>query len=374
MKTKIMTSALIVFLVLAIVLGVSVGAQANSRSAATTKISAPSFHDDMRKLWEDHITWTRLVIVAFAADLPELNLTLTRLLQNQVDIGNAVKPFYGEAAGNLLTSLLTDHIVVAAEVLAAVKSGNSTMINDALAKWYANAHDIAVFLNSANPKNWPLAEADQMMREHLDLTAAEAVAHLSGDFEASIAAYDEVHRQILMMADFLSNGIIRQFPSKFTELGNVVKSEEPHISEKLTFVAHLSGKTWASKVSNVTYTIETRAQGTAIFQFNKDATEIKFMLLVANIQNITMSHIHLDNGAAVGPIVVWLFPRTPPQTLIPGRFDGVLAKGTIANSDLVGLLAGMSIRDLQAKIEEGFAYVVVHTSQHPPGEIRAFIH
>jgi hypothetical protein len=213
-----------------------------------------------------------------------------------------------------------------------------------------------------------------MMREHLDLTAAEAVAHLSGDFEASIAAYDEVHRQILMMADFLSNGIIRQFPSKFTELGNIVKSEELRTSEKLTFVAHLSGKTWASKVSNVTYTIQTRAQGTAIFQFNKDATEIKFMLLVANIQNITMAHIHLDNGAAVGPIVVWLFPRTPPPTLIPGRFDGVLAKGTITNSDLVGLLAGMSIRDLQAKIENGIAYVVVHTSQHPPGEIRAFIH
>jgi hypothetical protein len=98
------------------------------------------------------------------------------------------------------------------------------------------------------------------------------------------------------------------------------------------------------------------------------------MLLAANIQNITMAHIHVDDGAVVGPIVVWLIPRTPPQTLIPGRFNGVLAQGTITNSDLVGPLAGMSIRDLQAKIEDGLAYVVVHTSQHPPGEIRAFIH
>lgn len=374
MKIKTMKTALVVFLILAIILGASVGAQAATKSSETKKISALSFHDGMRKLWEDHITWTRLVIVAFAADSPELNLTLNRLLKNQADIGIAVKSFYGEAAGNMLTSLLTDHILIAAEVLTAVKAGNSTMLDDALAKWYANAHNIAVFLNSANPKNWPLAEIDQMMREHLDLTAEEAVAHLSGDFEGSIAAYEEVHEQILMMADFLSNGIIRQFPNKFTELGNVAKPKEPHISSKRTFVSHLSGKTWTSRISNVTYTVQTRAQGTAIFQFNKGVTEIRFMLLAANIQNITMAHIHLDDGAVVGPIVVWLIPRTPPQTLIPGRFNGVLAQGTITNSDLVGPLAGMSIRDLQAKIEDGLAYVVVHTSQHPPGEIRAFIH
>lgn len=123
MKSRTMKSAFVVLLTIAVVLGASVGAQANSRPVETMKISALSFHDGMRKLWEDHITWTRLVIVALAADLPELNLTLTRLLKNQADIGNAVKPFYGEAAGNMLTSLLTDHIVIAAEVLAAVKGG-----------------------------------------------------------------------------------------------------------------------------------------------------------------------------------------------------------------------------------------------------------
>src|SRR5881628_415691 len=75
------------------------------------KISASSFHDGMRKLWEDHVTWTRLVIVDVGFGTADTQATLQRLLQNQVDIGNAIKPFYGDAAGSQLTALLTTHIV-----------------------------------------------------------------------------------------------------------------------------------------------------------------------------------------------------------------------------------------------------------------------
>src|SRR5215211_2147607 len=67
---------------------------------AKPQMDAQAFHDGMRKLWEDHITWTRLVIIGVFQDLPDLNESTQRLLQNQVDIGNAIKPFYGEAAGN----------------------------------------------------------------------------------------------------------------------------------------------------------------------------------------------------------------------------------------------------------------------------------
>ncbi len=139
------------------------------------------------------------------------------------------------------------------------------------------------------------------------------------------------------------------------------------------FMAHLSGKTWTSKVSGATYTIDTRAQGEVMFKVSKDGKSIDFKLIVANIENITMAHIHIDNGAIVGPIVVWLYPRTPPLQLIPGRFDGVLAKGTITAADLIGIMAGMTINDLVDRMNSGLAYVVVHTSQHPPGEIRAFL-
>jgi len=174
-----------------------------------------AFHDQMRKLWEDHITWTRNVIISFEADLPDLNAVLGRLMQNQADIGNAIKPFYGDAAGDQLTALLREHILGAAKVLGALKADDQSALQAALDAWYANAHDIAVFLNSANPKSWPLAEMDQMMRDHLDATTREAVARHQADWGADVAAYDAVHVQALAMADMLSSGIIAQFPRLF---------------------------------------------------------------------------------------------------------------------------------------------------------------
>jgi hypothetical protein len=140
---------------------------------------------------------------------------VARPLQNQTDIGNAIKPYYGDAAGNQLTALLRQHILGAADVLVALKAGDQSGLQAALTAWYANAHDIAVFLSTANPKNWPLAEMDQMMKDHLDATTREAVARNQGDWSADVAAYDAVHLQILSMADMLSSGIIAQFPKKF---------------------------------------------------------------------------------------------------------------------------------------------------------------
>ena len=206
------------------------GAQSGTRthhhhSKGTSRVisrSALAFHDAMRKLWEDHITWTRNVIISFEVNepdpsvvQPDLNAALARLFQNQVDIGNAIKPFYGEAAGNQLTALLHDHIAIAGEILQAVKTGDTAALADAQQRWYANAHDIAVFLNSANPRNWPLAEMDQMMKDHLDATTREVLARVNEDWDADVAAYDAVHEQILEMADMLSGGIIAQFPRRF---------------------------------------------------------------------------------------------------------------------------------------------------------------
>ncbi len=174
-----------------------------------------AFRNAMRMLWEDHITWTRLYIVSVAADLPDKDATAQRLLQNQTDIGNAIKAFYGTAAGDKLTALLRTHILTAADLLAAAKAGDTAKVGEASKQWSANADEIAAFLSGANPKSWPLAEMKTMMRGHLDLTLTEATARLKGDWPADIAAYNKVHEQILKMADMLSDGIIRQFPGKF---------------------------------------------------------------------------------------------------------------------------------------------------------------
>lgn len=169
----------------------------------------------MRKLWEDHITWTRLVIVSTAAGLPDLDPTTQRLLQNQIDIGDAIKPFYGDTAGVKLTALLREHIIGAGNILAAAKANDQAKLATAKAAWYANADDIATFLSAANPNAWAPSATQAMMREHLDLTLAEAVDQLQGHYPQSVADYDKVHEAILKMADMLSSGIIQQFPNQF---------------------------------------------------------------------------------------------------------------------------------------------------------------
>src|SRR5215217_3579879 len=77
-------------------------------SASMTQVNSKeaAFQDAMRKLWEDHITWTRIFIISAAGDLPDKAAATERLLQNQADIGNAIKPYYGDAAGDKLTTLL----------------------------------------------------------------------------------------------------------------------------------------------------------------------------------------------------------------------------------------------------------------------------
>lgn len=136
------------------------------------------------------------------------------MLQNQTDIGNAIKPFYGAAAGEKLTALLKDHILIAVDIIDAAKKGETARKDDAAKRWNANADDIAIFLSGANPKNWPAAEMKKMMREHLETTTTELVAHLQKDWAADVAAYDKVHDVILHMADMLAAGIASQFPDK----------------------------------------------------------------------------------------------------------------------------------------------------------------
>jgi hypothetical protein len=185
------------------------------RHAPVLPAKAVALREDMRKLWEDHITWTRLAIISLESGTPDTDATVARLLQNQTDIGNAVKPFYGDAAGDELTRQLRAHILIAADVIAAAKAGDSAKLADAQARWTENADHIAAVLNSVNPRYWPLDTMKAEMHMHLDLTTQEAVARLHGDWTADVAAYDKVHEHILHMSDILSDGIIKQFPARF---------------------------------------------------------------------------------------------------------------------------------------------------------------
>jgi hypothetical protein len=191
------------------------GTHESDHAGAAGSARQATLHDGMRKLWEQHVAWTRLTIVSFAGNTPELAATQARLLRNQTDIGNAIKPYYGRAAGNQLTALLREHITGAVAVLQAAKAGDAAALATAKDAWYVNGREIADFLNAANPRNWPRATLRSMMRTHLDQTIQEAVAQLTGDYAASVRTYDEIEDHILTMADTLSSGIVAQFPRRF---------------------------------------------------------------------------------------------------------------------------------------------------------------
>jgi REP element-mobilizing transposase RayT len=169
---------------------------------------------DMRKLWIDHVLWTRSYIVSNLAGLLDQEQVLARLLKNQQDIGNAIKPYYGEAAGNRLVGLLTEHIAIAGKIVNAAKSGNQADFEKFNKEWYKNADDIAKFLSSANP-NWTHKQLKDLLDRHLQLLAENVAARLAKNWEADIIAFDQGEDHIILLADTLTEGIVKQFPDRF---------------------------------------------------------------------------------------------------------------------------------------------------------------
>ena len=201
-------TALVVFLLC------TTATAADQRDAVKPGEQAMTLKQDMRKLWTDHVVWTRDYIIAALADAPDAPSGLNRLMKNQEDVGNAVAKFYGDAAGKQLTTLLKEHIAIAGDLVKAAKAGDKAAQKAADDRWQNNATQIAGFLSKANP-NWPRATLEEMMKKHLSTTTDEVVARLTKNWDADVRAFDAVYDHILHMSDALSDGIIKQFPEKF---------------------------------------------------------------------------------------------------------------------------------------------------------------
>jgi len=192
------------------------GCSSLNQAAGTLALPTPNavtLHQDMRRLWADHVIWTRDYIVAATSDNPSAPVVLNRLMRNQDDIGNAIKPFYGDAAGTRLTELLKQHIAIAGELVAAAKANDATKQADADKRWHGNAADIATFLANANP-NWARATVLEMLNNHLALTTREAVDRLQKNWTDDVTNFDNIFTQAMQMADALADGIVKQFPTK----------------------------------------------------------------------------------------------------------------------------------------------------------------
>lgn len=186
-----------------------VSAQRVCLSPAAVKLTR-----EMDKQWVDHVVWTRLYIVSALSNLDDKQQVLDRLLRNQQDIGDAFKPYYGDVAGNKIAELLREHIVLAGQIVEAAKSGNQSQVEQLNKKWMSNADDIAKYWSSLNP-NYSYKKLQEMMQQHLKFIGDDLSARLKKDWNASVVAFDQGLNHMIMLADILSAGIVKQFPDRF---------------------------------------------------------------------------------------------------------------------------------------------------------------
>lgn len=213
MKTRHQVRIAMLAVALCTARGIPVSAQGKSVAPGQSS-KAVALRQGMRMLWTDHVVWTRGYIVAAIAGDPSAKVALTRLMKNQDDIGNAIVPYYGAAAGSKLTALLKDHIRIAGEVVAAAKANQSAKLKDADARWHKNAADIAAFLSGANP-NWKREALTMMLNDHLSLTTKEATMRIQKNWTEDAATFDRIFEQAMGMADALADGIVKQHGPKF---------------------------------------------------------------------------------------------------------------------------------------------------------------
>jgi ribosomal protein L35AE/L33A len=116
-----------------------------------------------------------------------------------------------------------------------------------------------------------------------------------------------------------------------------------------------------------------RGAGFASFELAPAGNALQYYLFVDNIQNVQMAHIHIGAAGQNGPIAVWLYPPAPPARLISGTVSGMIGQGTITTANFTGPLQGQPFGALVNAFNNGTAYVNVHTTQFPGGEIRGQI-
>jgi hypothetical protein len=210
---KILLLAFVLIFPLNIIAG-SASAHAKRQDHCISQ-SEVRFENEFRKLWIDHVLWTSNYITsATTAGAEDQQQVLARLLKNQEDLGNAIKPVYGEEAGNKLTALLKEHIVIAGDIVNAAKEGNNAKLVQLNKEWYRNADDISAFLSAANP-NLKIGAVKELLYMHLKMVADDLTASLAKDWDARIVSIDDGVTHIILMADTISDAVVKQFPEKF---------------------------------------------------------------------------------------------------------------------------------------------------------------
>lgn len=171
--------------------------------------------NNMRVAWQQHVYWTRMLLISIAERLEDENAVTTRLLQNPNDIAAIFANYYSAEVANRIAQLLTEHLQIGANLITALRDNNAAEANDLNRQWYINADNMAEAFGSINPY-YGREELRRMLYTHLDLTKQEVAARLAANYPEDIEAFNKVEQEILSMADYFSSGIMQQFPQKFS--------------------------------------------------------------------------------------------------------------------------------------------------------------
>jgi hypothetical protein len=166
--------------------------------------------NELRRLWMEHMIWTRQYIVSALSGLPDLDIVQKRLLRNPMDFANVLEVFYGRQKADTLRSLLEEHLKIAAAVLDYGKQGNTKAMEQYSRLWYGNADRIAAFLAGINPA-WSAEDWMKLLHDHIRMVADMATARLQEEYMKDSIIFDMALEQALSMADTMAAGMIRQF-------------------------------------------------------------------------------------------------------------------------------------------------------------------
>ena len=167
-----------------------------------------------RLLWMEHVNWTRMTIISIVFGLPDLPFVQERLLRNATDLGNCLRPFYGDQIADHYAELIKEHLILAAELVTAAVKGDSATAEAKEKEWYRNADDISVFLSNINPC-LRKEDVQKMFYTHLALTKDEAVTMIQKNYQKDIEIFDEIEAEALAMSDMIASAIVMQFYYRF---------------------------------------------------------------------------------------------------------------------------------------------------------------
>lgn len=168
----------------------------------------------VRMLWMQHSEWTRMAFVAIIFDTPDKDAVIERLLENPLDFAQFLQEFYGAMIAFEFGDLLTEHLTLAGDWATAMKMGDSAKAEKINIRLYENAEEISMLLSSINPY-WSYENWKMMFFRHLDLAKAIAVQMIESNYRESIKTYDRFESEVMMMAQMMYEGILKQFPHIF---------------------------------------------------------------------------------------------------------------------------------------------------------------